>query len=727
MNVEVSLVELLSCFWNCITEHGGYVCYDEDLNILRSNMQMLSHLRNHLNTKVETADRVNEMIHKLEHWFSKVEVVETNATELVNQGSQELESNCLGSCCPRNCWSRHKIGRKIQSTLTDVAALNTEGEQLLATPIEGTLDKLRSCLGKDGVGRVGIYGKGGVGKTTVMNEFGSNLLSEANLTTSWKDKGPEERAKDICEVLSRKRFLLLLDDIWEPVDLTKVGFPIPDRDNGSKIIFTTRTEEVCNQMGAEEKIEVDRLTEKKAWAFFREKAGKDTLDIPEIRKPAETIAKMCDGLPLALLTVGQAMELKKTFQEWDHSNKTLRKSVSEFSGTKDPVFALLNFSYDNLPSETIKSCFLYCTLFPEEFSINKFNLIDCWIGEGFLDEFSEGKKIIRTLVHASLLQDDGEEVKMHDLIREVALWISCECGRLREKYLVEAGAQLSEAPEIGRWERVRRMSLMSNHIQRLTKAPRCNDLLTLFLGNNHLKMIDNAFFQFMPSLKVLDLSGNRELNELPSGISKTGSLQYLNLSRTGIRQLPVALRNLVKLKCLNLEYTYELQTIPMRLIASFSNMKLLRMLHCASSDRIVGDGIQTGGHQSMLRELQQLEHLNELTISITREYSLETFRSWDKFQTCTQALSLHFKHSRSLDISFLEGMKCLDDLEFINCITLRELRIEQSLIMRGGSFNSLHKVSIINCSKLEDLTWIALAPNLVSHCIKMLQHGRDNL
>ncbi|KAJ9190057.1 hypothetical protein P3X46_001291 [Hevea brasiliensis] len=721
-------------------------------------MEMLRQLRDHLKRREETGDRLNEMV---QHWFSKVEIVETNTFELVARGSQELENNCLGSCCPRNCWSRHKIGRKIQSTLAEAAAIYDEGEQLLATPMETILGKLRSYIGKDEVGRIGIYGKGGIGKTTVMNEISSNLLSEHQfdyiiwvvvsqdpnlekiqgdvgkevgfLEERWKGKNQEDRAKEISDILSHKRFLFLLDDIWKPVDLTEVGVPLPDRENGSKIIFTTRSEEVCNQMGAEEKVKVVRLTEKKSLELFQQNVGEDTLRIDQqIRKLAETIAKMCDGLPLALITVGQAMASKKTLQEWNHSFEVLSKSVSEISGAKDPFFALLKFSYDSLPSDAIKSCFLYCSLFPEDFSISKFNLIDYWIGEGFLDEFNdpsgarnEGKKVIRTLVRALLLQDDGEDVKMHDLIREVGLWIACECGKLQDKYLVEAGANLIEAPEIGRWERARRMSLMSNRIQSLTKAPRCNDLSTLFLGNNHLKIIGNAFFQFMPSLKVLDLSGNRELTELPSGILKIFSLQYLNLSSTGIRQLPVELRNLVKLKCLNLEYTYELQTIPTRVISGFLKLKVLRMIHCASSDRTVGDGIQTGGHQSFVMVLQQLEHLNELTLSITSEYSLEVFRSWDKFQTCTLALSLHhFKHSRSyIDISFLDGMKCLADLEFINCINLKELRIEESLIMRGGSFNSLRKVSLVSCSKLEDLTWLTLAPNLeflmVSRCFNM--------
>ncbi|XP_012073440.1 probable disease resistance protein At1g52660 [Jatropha curcas] len=84
------------------------------------------------------------------------------------------------------------------------------------------------------------------------------------LFEKWKDKSPEERVKQIFEVLSHKRFILLLDDIWKLVDLTQVGVPAADRDNGSKLLFTTRLEEVCNQLGAEEKVEVLRLTEKRA-------------------------------------------------------------------------------------------------------------------------------------------------------------------------------------------------------------------------------------------------------------------------------------------------------------------------------------------------------------------------------------------------------------------------------------------------------------------------------
>jgi disease resistance protein RPS2 len=148
------------------------------------------------------------------------------------------------------------------------------------------------------------------------------------------------------------------------------------------------------------------------------------------------------------------------------------------------------------------------------------------------------------------------------------------------------------------------------------------------------------------------------------------------------------------------------------------------MFHCASSDSVVGDGVQTGGPGSLARDLQCLEHLNLLTITIRSQYSLQTFASFNKFLTATQALSLQkFHHARSLDISLLEGMNSLDDLELIDCSNLKDLSINNSSITRETSFNSLRRVSVVNCSKLEDLTWLALAPNIkfltISRCSKM--------
>lgn len=747
------------------------MCYEESLGTLKTKIEELEEMKKDVVIKVdgimEKADTENlpQHHHQVKGWIERAGRTKSDVDELIGQADQEIQNACFGSCCPKNCWSRYKIGKKIEETLRGVDYLCQQGKERLDSmdTYLGTFDKVFRCLEEKEKGVIGLYGPGGVGKTALMTQISNNLINSpihfdfkiwvvgsqdpnperiqgdigkeiGFLEDRWKEKSFEQKARELSEALLQKKFLMLLDDIWKPVNLDQIGVPPPNSENGSKLVFTTRSEEVCNQMGADEKIKVGCLMWEKAWKLFKENVGEDTLNIhSNIPALAEKIARMCNGLPLALITIGRAMARKKTIQEWHQSIEVLSKSTSEFSGTSNQDLALLKFGYDSLPSDKVKSCFLYCALFPEDFSINKCNLIDYWIGEGFLGAYNdvggarnEGYNIIGTLLHACLLEDNGKDVKMHDLIRDMALWITREYSNEKDKYFVAAGIQLDEELEIGDRETVRRMSLMANHIQNLAKAPRCHDLLTLFLGKNNLKMISGAFFQSMPSLKVLDLSENIGLTELPSGISRLVSLQYLNLSRTSIRQLPLELRNLVKLKCLNLEHTYELYTIQLQIISSFSNLNVLRMVHCASSDRVVGDGVQTGGHGTMARDWQRLEHLNVLTITIRSEYSLQSFASFNMFQNCTQALSLHqFRHSRFLDISFLEGMNCLDDLEFIDCVNLKELKIEDSLIMRGARFNSLHKVSIVNCSKLEDLTWVALAPNLeilwISRCSNMVE------
>ena len=106
----------------------------------------------------------------------------------------------------------------------------------------------------------------------------------------------------------------------------------------------------------------------------------------------------------------------------------------------------MKFSFDHLPNEKVRSCFLYCTLFSEDFVIRKTDLIDYWICEGLLDECNDrngaqnqGYDIIGTLVYAYLLEKGGHYVKMHDVIRDMALWMANECNNFEESVLVQAG------------------------------------------------------------------------------------------------------------------------------------------------------------------------------------------------------------------------------------------------------------------------------------------------
>ncbi|KAJ6359622.1 hypothetical protein OIU77_003766 [Salix suchowensis] len=598
---NIPIGELLTFLWNVIKEPVAYIDYEQNLRALETKMHELMHLKDDLTENVQMAE----------------------------VRSMRSRSQVTG-------W--YKIGKKIDERLKAVSDHIAKGEKYLSS-VPSPVGSVMRCLCESEKSTIGIYGPGGVGKTA--------LLTQDFLKIDGRVKVFQQKARELSSVLSQKKFVLLLDDLWKPVDLAEVG--VPSRENGSKLVFTTSSEELCNSMGAEEKIRVGGLAWDKAWKLFQEKVGEDTLNIhPEIPRLAETIAKMCNGLPLALITVGRAMAFRKTLSEWRHSIEALSRATAEFPSTPHQDFVLVKFGYDSLPSDKVRSCFLYCALFPEGFCIKKSDLIDYWIGEGFLGAYSdaceariEGHTIIDILAQACLLEDEGRDVKMHQVIRDMALWV--DSRRERPAYLVKAGTQLADAPEVGKWEVVRKVSLMANNIQNLSKAARNSEI---------------SFSTVSESIKDRNKAGS-------SSAEKLGEAEIA-----------------------------------------------------------VGDGVQTGGPGSLARDLQCLEHLNLLTITIRNLYSLQTFASFSKFQAATRELSLQqFQHARSLDISLLGGMNGLDELEIIDCINLKDLGISNSSITSETSFHSLRRVSIVNCSALEDLTWLALAPNIrflrISRCSKM--------
>ena len=145
-----------------------------------------------------------------------------------------------------------------------------------------------------------------------------------------------------------------------------LGVPSPNSQNKSKVILTTRFLDVCCRREAQKSIKVECLTKEESINLFKEKVGEATLNShPDIPHLAETAAKECKGLPLALVTIGRAMAGKSTPQEWERAIQMLKTYPSKLSGMGDHLFQILKFSYDNLSNETIKACFLYLFYSPK--------------------------------------------------------------------------------------------------------------------------------------------------------------------------------------------------------------------------------------------------------------------------------------------------------------------------------------------------------------------------
>ncbi|XP_062089576.1 disease resistance protein RPS5-like [Humulus lupulus] len=753
--------------WDCSAKSMAYFHeLEENMVSLSDAMNDLRNLNQDVKRRVEFSQRQNlQCTNQVKGWLENVEIMEEEVNLILLKAREELQTRnnkCLGGFFKGGCFS-HKLGKLVARRLDTVKRLLNNGQfdavsdKLPCPPVDEmpiertvgldlTLREVWSSIQNRSVGIIGLYGMGGVGKTTLLKRINNELFGtrnyfdvviwvvvskEASITRIqdvfryklqipdeiWNANKAEDRSIEIYQTLRGKKFVLLLDDVWKRFDLLKFGIPIPNDDNGSKVIFTTRSKEVCGHMEADRCIRVDCLTQEKALDLFLEKVGKEALNShPDIPHLAKVFAQECQGLPLALITIGRSMASRKKLEAWKRGIELLQSSLSHFSGVADYVYHLLKFSYDSLPSTTLQSCFLYCSLFPKGSSIVKNRLIDMWIGEGFFDEFDDihderrqAEEAIETLKLACLLEegDTEQSVKMHDVIRDMALWLACDRGQKKNKFLVRENAR---PDKFAKWKDAERISLWSHEIKDVAGLVFCPKLITLLITSTLIETFPSELYEAIHALRVLDLSGNQSLDLLPEGIASLKNLQYLNLSRTALRTLPVDIKNLKELRCFLLNDTYSLIDIPREVISSLSYLQVFsklqspgQMHYCPLYDEIV-----------LLEELERLEHMDDICITIFDTLSVQKLLSSSKLQRCIRNLTIMWSFT-SLDFSTssLSRMKHLEVLQIWNADTLRiypeKQRIQESLCIER--LCNLRVLVVVQC-EMPDMNWLVYAPFL---------------
>ena len=149
--------------------------------------------------------------------------------------------------------------------------------------IERTLLRILRYMNDVTAQRIGVHGSGGIGKTSVLkalipkikNLF--DVVIWVTVTRNWTIRKVQDEvlrqlslsSKDVqtdfeiagklLQVLKSQWFLLLLDDVWEPIDLNAVGIPDPALENGCKIILSTRFLDVGHIMAADREVQMEGL------------------------------------------------------------------------------------------------------------------------------------------------------------------------------------------------------------------------------------------------------------------------------------------------------------------------------------------------------------------------------------------------------------------------------------------------------------------------------------
>ncbi|KAM3729384.1 hypothetical protein ACB098_12G007400 [Castanea mollissima] len=313
--------------------------------------------------------------------------------------------------------------------------------------------------------------------------------------------------KTLVNYLEKKRYLLVLDDVWDTNLLDELKVSLRDSCFGSRIILTTRKEDdvACHQMGGKHHIhQMELLLKEEAWELFCKKAFSSSPNgscPPELKSFAQKLVGKCDGLPLAIVALGSLM-YSKNMSEWNKIYNSLNWSLSK-NPELEAVKSILLLSFNDLPYQ-LKHCFLYCSLFPEDHEIRRKRLIKLWMAEGFVEQDKR-----------SMPEEVAESCLLELIFRSMI--------------------QVVERNEFGRPKRyceARRISIhkTDGEVKSFTSMSKLRSFLVF---NKMLKTL--PFGSKM--LRVLDLE-DAPIDDLPDELFKLFNLRYLNLRITLVKELP---------------------------------------------------------------------------------------------------------------------------------------------------------------------------------------------
>nr|ALO70162.1 NBS-LRR-like resistance protein [Oryza sativa] len=327
----------------------------------------------------------------------------------------------------------------------------------------------------------------------------------------------------------------------------------------------------------------------------------------ELQKLAIEIVKKCGGLPLAIASVGSLLSARMQKEcVWKQIHDQLPCELEK----DDQVRGVLTLSYYDLPGE-LRNCFLYCSMFPEDYLLSREVLVRQWIAEGFvekkgdstLEEVAEG--YLMELVHRNMLQlVDNDELgrvstcSMHDILRELAL-------------------SISKAELFGTANNFSEMAQMNTNVRRLSACRWTHtehDLSKIKFPHLRTVIALQSSMDFVPSilseskhLTVLELQDSG-INQVPASIGDLFNLRYIGLRNTAVKSLPDSIEKLVNLQTLDAKST-KIEKLPSGIVKLYKLRHLLidRLSDGTRTEFRYFEGVEAPKGLSRLEELQTLE------------------------------------------------------------------------------------------------------------------------
>ncbi|KAJ0483694.1 putative P-loop containing nucleoside triphosphate hydrolase, leucine-rich repeat domain superfamily [Helianthus annuus] len=771
-----------------------------ELKQLGITLTQIQALLNDASHKETTHESVRLWLNSLQHLAYDIDdVLDDVATEAMHreltpesEASTSMVRKLIPTCCTNFSLS-HRLTPKLDSINKQLQQLEKQKSDLgLIVKDEKPKGTSRrnetSLLESDVVGREGereklinkllqdepskqnfiivpIVGMGGVGKTTlarilyndtrvkgqfelmawvcVSDEFDIFKISEtiyqsvATENKQFKDINQLQIA--LKEKLEGKRFLLVLDDVWNEKyeEWENLVRPFHSGATGSRVIMTTRKQQLLKKIGFNHLDLLERLSHDDALSLLALHAlDVDNFDSHAILKPqAEGIVKKCGCLPLAIKAIGRLLRTKTDGEEW---NDVLNSEIWDLE-TANEIVPALRLSYHDLSAD-LKRLFAYCSLFPKDFLFEKEELVLLWVAEGYLNESVANKspeclghECFEKLLSRSFFQraPSGEPFfVMHDLMNDLATFVAGE-------YFLRFDNQMEMTEEA--LAKYRHMSFIREEyvafqkFGAFEKARSLRTLIAVYVGVDQgwkdFYLSSKILVDLLPQLPLLRVLSLRHFNisEVPNSIGTLKHLRYLNLSHTNINELPENVGNLYNLQTLIVSGCRSLAKLP----KSFSNLKKLRHFDIRNTPLLkklpLGIGelkcLQTltriiiGGNNGFaITELKGLKDLNG-------EISIEGLNKVQSSMHAREA-NLSFKGINKLELKWDDGSASETlEKEVLNELKPRSGKLKMLEVecyegmefpkwVGDPSFNRLVHVSLRTCRKCTSLPPLGRLPSL---------------
>ncbi|KAI3908186.1 hypothetical protein MKW98_029487 [Papaver atlanticum] len=644
------------------------------------------------------------------------------------------------------------------------------------------LSKILDLLKQESSSVVRISGMGGIGKTTLarlvfnfkelavdnnhhfklkiwvsvsrksdIKEIFCDLL-ESNKETTTSLEVIKNRLKERLKV----KCLIVLDDVWIKNDNFGIDVEQLLKDilsmsgNGSKILITMRSAEPIHPMAdCRYKIyPLEGLPKSDCWSIFENMAfghGGENWECkdPDLISIGKQIASKCGGIPLVAKTLGGLLYSKKDRSEW---LSILTSQIWNLPDGENKIMSLLKWSYDHL-SPYVKRCFSYCSIFPKGHCFMKKELIKMWLAEGFLISSGHaspetvGNDYFKKLLLNSFFQDecrnkwgDIKSCRMHDLVHDLAILIAGS-----ESHMVMASSkdddqevdmQCNKFRHLGLQVLDKDVSAIPSEIYKASKL----QIFVSFCPPDYEILGNGAWAKKIFSLsllRVLNLS-RTGVEELPQSISKLKHLRYLDISHTGIKTFPTSFSKLYNLQTLSLEGC-RLKELPKDM------RKLISLEYLIFSDRPDVKNLTT----RKISRSRKLKKLSVFVVGTGKGYGIEELKNLNllggklvitNLERVTDATQANLKGKKDiihLHLRWDSGSCNTSDRYNKDNVVLKDLQPhpnlkELTILYFGGSefpewmmSTSLHLPNLVNitlcdCVNCEHLPALGRLPSLRS-------------